>query len=189
MRFFQYILLISTFALSPTVLSQETNDTLDPQLIEMWISSQASFEIWGKQNEEILTADVSPSSNQSNPMEITIESMVQPLKDAGLLASANKVAKKNGFINIDHWAKVTLRVTKAAASLELESQPEVNDLSELTALLETPDISEKQKAMIEYAIKQNKAMVKQLTEDVSKEDKQAVKPYLSKIQNMMDQPY
>jgi len=159
---------------------------LKAELIESWIASQKKFEAWGERNEKSLKTSEDVTVKDANPLELSIESMIKPLREAGLLESANNLAKESGFDSIQHWAETTLRITKTAAAIEFESHPEMNDLSELEKLMNTPNMSKTQKAMLTNAIEKNKAMVKQLTEGVSEFDKNIVKPFLTRIHQMID---
>jgi len=186
MTLFRLILLtLYLFSLSVSHAYSAPTD-LKAELIENWISSQKKFEVWGEKNEKSLLASEDVTVKDANPLELSIESMIKPLKEAGLLDSANNLAKASGFDSIHHWAETTLRITKAAAAIEFESHPEMNDLSELEKLMNTPDMSKAQKAILTNAIEKNKAMVKQLTEGVSAFDKSIVKPFLTRIHQMID---
>ena len=186
MNFLRLIYLsLSLFLLSVSNAYSAPMD-LKAELIENWIASQKKFEEWGEQNEKSLLSSEEVTAKDANPLELSIESMIKPLKEAGLLDSANNLAKVSGFDSIQHWAETTLRITKTAAAIEFESHPEMNDLSELEKLMNTPNMSKTQKAMLTNAIEKNKAMVKQLTEGVSEFDKNIVKPFLTRIHQMID---
>jgi len=182
-RLISFTLLLFSFAVSSAYSSPKE---LKAELIESWISSQKKFEEWGEKNEKRLINSEDSTVKDANPLELSIESMIKPLKEAGLLDSANNLAKKSGFDSIHHWAETTLRITKTAAAIEFESHPEMNDLSELEKLMNTPDMNKTQKEMLMNAIEKNKSIVKELTEGVSEFDKNIVKPFLTRIHKMID---
>ena len=175
------LLLISSFTYAKTPLNITT--------IENWIESQAALKNWGKVHNEVLSASEKTPEEVQNPMKMTVESIVQPLVSAGLYDSANKLIQRHRFSNLEEWAKITIRITTAAAAIEFENKPNAMNTTELEELQNSPLISPEQKALITQAINQNKAMVKQLIENTNKEDKQAIKPFLKRIHSLMSEPY
>jgi hypothetical protein len=163
--------------------------SLTSKLIEGWMASQEELEHWGKKHEKALSQSELHEDKISNPMELTAHSMIEPLRKAKLLGSADKLVKKYGFSDMTQWANTTLKITKAAAAIELESEPGMMDTSKLEALKKNPKISTEQKEMIDKAIKQNNAMMAQIISDTSAEDKKTIKPFLEKILKLMDKPY
>ena len=163
-------------------------DTLNADNIERWLQSQQAFEKWGEKHIEILESSSEQNTEPENPMEMTIESLIAPLKLAGLYTSATQVASHYGFNNLEAWANITLRITKAAAAIEFESHPEMMDTSKLEALKNAPEINEQQKTMIIQAIEKNQLIVTQIISGTSPTDKQAVKPFLKRIHQLMETP-
>ena len=111
---------------TPTSTPHES-EALNADNIERWLQSQQAFEAWGEKHSETLESSSKQSTEPENPMEMTIDSLIEPLKSAGLYASANQVTSKYGFTNLESWANITLRITKAAAAIEFESHPEMMD--------------------------------------------------------------
>jgi len=167
---------------------------LTAQTIEHWLQSQSALEEWGKNNEDKFQskaeqAEDSQIDDHRNPMDMSIESIIQPLKSAGLYDSAKTIVNKYRFNSLEDWADVTIRITTAAAVLEYESNPKAMDTTELEALQNSPQISPQQKKLITQAIEQNKAVIKQLLENTNDADKQAIKPFLKRIHQLMNEPY
>ena len=189
MMYFKFV--VSAFTLSIALFSAnclaDQTAPLSPKLIEQWISSQQAFEAWGKIHEDALSNYDSSVEDVQNPMSMSVDSMIKPLKAVGLYDSANELAKKNGFYGMEHWAETTLRITKAAAALELEAHPAMLDISKLKALANSPNIDPKQKKMLLKAIENNKSITEQLTSGSSSADKQAIAPYLKRINKLMEQ--
>ena len=165
--------------------SQDT-PALSPQLIKQWMTSQKALEEWGNQNEDKIQN--TETKQPSSPFDLDADSMITPLKDAGLYNEANKLVKNYGFTNIEQWANITLRITMAAAAIEISNQPELSDLSELTKLKNNPQISEQQREIIEQAITHNTQMVEQIKSATTPGDMSAVKPLLSDILKLMEEP-
>lgn len=161
---------------------------LNPKLIKNWMNSQRSLEDWGKLNEQALSADHTEDTPKDS-LDMSVASILSPLKEKGLYEDANKVIQKHGFSNIEEWATLTLRITTAAAALEFEASPEMMDTSALEALTKSSQISEEQKKMLIHAIEQNRAMVKQVLSSTNEADKKAIQPYMTQIMSMMDEPY
>ena len=84
---------------------------------------------------------------------------------------------------------MTIRITTAASAIELENNPKAMNTSELEALQSSSQLSPQQKALISQAINQNKTIAKQLIESTSDLDKEAVKPFLPRIHNLMNETY
>lgn len=174
------ITLILTFTSS---LFAETN--LSAEVIEQWIASQKALEEWGHKHEETLTQYEEQADQGENPFLIEAETMIAPLKASGLHTQAENLIKKYGFESMLSWAETTLTITKAAAAIEFENSPEMFDADKLRAILNSGNLNEQQKAMLEQAIAHNQAMVESL-KAIDQEDKDAVRPYLEKIASLMD---
>jgi hypothetical protein len=163
-------------------------------VIEQWIQSQAAFAAWGKKNEQQLNSVENSSQTQQtdeyqNPLNMSISSLIEPLKSSGLYDSASKLVQQYQFSNLEQWADITIRITTAAAAIELENNPQTTNMSELETLQESSQLSPEQKLLITQAIQQNKTMVKQLIERATNSDKTAVKPFLIRIHSLMTEPY
>jgi len=163
-------------------------------IIDQWIQSQSAFAAWGKKNEQLLNAyDSSTKAQQTNehqnPLNMSVSSLIEPLKSSGLYDSASELVKEYQFSSLEQWADITIRITTAAAAIELESNPMAMDTSELEALQGSSQLSPEQKALITQAIKQNQTMAQQLIETTTEMDKQAVKPFLARIHSLMNEPY
>lgn len=171
---------------SPVVFAEQVE--LTPKLIKNWMNSQRSLEDWGKLHEKTLSSSPSDDKPQDT-LDMSVASMLSPLKEKGLYDDANQVIQEHEFSNIEEWAALTLRITTAAAALEFESNPEIMDTSALEALTKSSQINDEQKQMLTNAIEQNRAMVKQVLSATNEVDKKAVQPYMSQIMSMMDEPY
>ncbi|KZY39904.1 MULTISPECIES: hypothetical protein [unclassified Oleiphilus] len=166
-----------------------TDTKLSEQLISSWMKSQDALEDWGKKHQAQLEAKTKDETEVEDPSKMTPESMISPLKAAGLYSSANQLVQSQGFSSIDEWAAITLRITKAAAAIEFEANPEMMDTSRLEALRNSSDISPEHKQVLSNAIEKNQAMVKQILSSASTADKEAIKPFLNDILKMMEEPY
>jgi len=171
---------------SPTL--QASPEILNADNIERWLQSQQAFEAWGEEHSERLESASEQTTEPKNPMDMTVESLIAPLKSANLYASANQFTKNYGFYNLESWASITLRITKAAAAIEFESHPEMMDTSRLEALKSAPEINEQQKTRLIQAIERNRLIVKQVISGTSSADKNAVKPFLNRIHQLMEAP-
>jgi len=185
-----------------TSLPTHATEALTDSIIKNWISSQQAFDNWGELNNETLAAyeEQSPqlnsgldsklnselNSEQSNPLDISPQDMLAPLKASGLYHSAEQLVQKNGFKTLVAWAKITLRITKTAAAIQLAEQQKSSDLSELEALKNASSLSIQQKRLIDSAIKQNQTITAFLETGVSEEDKALVQPYLSNINQLLN---
>jgi len=181
-----------------TSLPTHATEALTDSIITNWISSQQAFDNWGELNNETLAAyeEQSPeldsklnsesNSEQSNPLDISPQDMLAPLKASGLYQSAEQLVQENGFKTLVDWAEITLRITKTAAAIQLAEQQDSSDLSKLEALKNASNISIQQKRLIDNAIKQNQAITVFLETGVADEDKVLVKPYLSHINQLLN---
>ena len=115
--------------------------------------------------------------------------MIKPLIETGLYDSANKLIKAQGFASIDEWASVTLRITKAAAAIELSAHPDMLDSSHLETLRNAKDITPEQRQILSNAIERNQKMVRQILDSTNKADQDAIKPFLARILSLMEEPY
>jgi hypothetical protein len=163
-------------------------------IIDQWLKSQPAFAAWGEKNAQQLNSiesstETQQSNEHQNPFDISVTSLIQPLKSSGLYDSASKLVKQYQFSSLEQWADITIRVTTAAASIELENNPKAMDTSELEALQGSSQLSPEQKLLITQAIQQNKNMAKQLIERTPDNDKKAVKPFLTRIHSLMNEPY
>ena len=164
---------------------------LTAPMIEQWIESQSAFAAWGEKNEQQLLSADNATTEQStdahqNPLDMSVSSLIQPLKSSGLYHSASELVKRYHFNSLEQWADITIRITSAAAAIELEKNPKALDISELEALQHSSQLPPEQKALITQAIKQNQAMVKQFFANTTDQDKQAVQPFLKRIHHLMD---
>ena len=165
--------------------------TLSDEVIEQWIQSQSAFVAWGEKNDQQLNTANNASNTQEtdqhqNPLNMDISSLIQPLKASGLYDSATKLVQQFHFTNLESWADVTIRITSAAAAIELENNPKSFDTTELEVLQDSSKLSAQQKKLITDAIHKNKLMAQQLIKHSSNADKTAVKPFLSKIYHLMN---
>ena len=187
-HFYLPVMLVATTLL--TSLSTHAAEALTDSIIKNWISSQQAFENWGELNNETLAAyeEQNPelNSEQSNPLSISPQDMIAPLKASGLYHSAEQLVQENGFKTLVDWAEITLRITKTAAAIQLAEQQDSSDLSKLEALKNASNISIQQKRLIDNAIKQNQAITVFLETGVADEDKVLVKPYLSHINQLLN---
>jgi len=163
-------------------------------IIDQWIQSQSAFSEWGKKNEQQLSSiessdNILQTDEHQNPLNMSVSSLIQPLKSSGLYDSASELVKQYQFSSLEQWADITIRITTAAAAIELENNPKAMDTSELEALQGSSQLSPEQKALITQAIKQNQTIARQLIENTTDFDKQAVKPFLARIHNLMNEPY
>lgn len=182
MKLFIYFTTILIMSLN-TCLAEPR--ALSAVIIEHWMSSQQAFEAWGKENEPTLSSYQEHAKEADQALEMSTESMTKPLKETGLEASANALVKKHGFDDIEHWADITLRITKAAAAIEYEKYPAKFELPDQKDLI---NMSARQKSQLLDAFKKNIAMLKQFTAGSSEMDKQAVKPFIDQIHRLMEQP-
>lgn len=180
------IALLLPFILATTpAMAEELK--LSEKIIQSWINSQSELEAWGQKHQARLEANETATSTIENPADMSPESMIAPLKAAGLYNDANQLVQALGFSNLEEWASVTLRITQAAAAIEIESNPEIMGNSQLEALRNATDINPEHMQMLTKAIEQNQAMVKQIIGSTSKADKDAIKPYLDRILRMMEE--
>ncbi len=179
--------LITAFMLlAYTAAASAQSGELTEAVISNWIASQQSLETWGEEHEDKIAEYEANMEQIDNPMAITADRMLQPLKAAGLYDDASKIVKQHDFSSLEAWAEATLRITKTAAALQFEAHPEAMDMSQLEAMINSPQISAEQKAMLTQAMEQNKAIIDQLVNGVSDKDKASVKPFLPKINALMD---
>lgn len=157
---------------------------LSSQTMDNWMASQKALKTWGDQHHKTL-AKYEDQIGNDNPLDITPEAMLQPLKSVGLYDSAEQLVRQYGFANLHDWAALSLRITKAAAALQFSRQPQP-DLSELEALQQSSKASPQQQQIISDTIAQNKAIALYLRTQVSKEDQQFVAPYLEHINRLLN---
>ncbi len=177
------LLLLLSIAFTTTSIQAQT---LNETVIKQWLNSQKALESWG--DKHAATLDQYETDLPANPMDLSAETMLTPLRKSGLYKEANNLVKEYGFDSIDAWADITLRITKAAAAIEFAQNPELTDMSEMKELLNSAQIDPAQKKMIEQAMSQNKLMVEQIMKGTSKEDMKAVKPMINEIIQSMEDP-
>ncbi|MDX1451276.1 MAG: hypothetical protein R3183_01880 [Oleiphilaceae bacterium] len=169
-------------------LSAAAASPLTGKQIENWIASQQALQQWGDANaDKIARYEAEMDRTEVNPMDFSAETMLKPLRASGLYSDAESIVKKNGFKTLEEWANMTIRISKAAASIEMDQMPEAFDMAEMQAMMNSQEFSDEQRAMMQQAIDQANMMRKQFTEGITAEDKQAVRPYLQQIMQIMEQ--
>lgn len=179
------IRIIITFSLT-LCMPLNAAEPLTEELIERWVDSQKAFNQWGETNQQALLDYETTTEGPENPLIISAEEMLRPLKQTGLGRSATTLVAKFGFGSLESWAEITLRITRAAAAIQAETQQGSLDTSKLEALKASGKLSEQQKSVVSRAITQNNAMLEYLEQQVSSTDKAAVKPHLSKLKALFD---
>ena len=160
--------------------------TLNTETVDRWIASQKAFSQWGEENQSTLQEYEAANDGPDNPLTLSVDDMLRPLKGSGLDQSAASLVKQYGFESLESWAETTLRITRAAAAIQVESQQGSLDTSKLEALKKSGKLSEQQKALVNRAISQNNSMLNYLKNEVSQEDKQAIAPHLNKLQALFE---
>ncbi|TNC82263.1 MAG: hypothetical protein C9356_04395 [Oleiphilus sp.] len=159
---------------------------LSEKLVRNWIDSQKAFAEWGDAHAERLSAYQGNVVTEGNPLAISASEMVRPLKETGLQSSAEQLLRRYGFNSLEEWANLTLRITQSAAALQVDQQKESLDSSKLEALAASGQLSQEQQEMVSRAIQQNQQMLDYLDNNVSEEDKAAIRPYLGDLQGLLE---
>ncbi|MCD8523992.1 MAG: hypothetical protein LRY66_03515 [Saccharospirillaceae bacterium] len=172
-------LLISLLA--PLVMAAD----LTEKDVKHWMEAMPALEKWLDQHEDKL-----PEENFAG--ETSLDAMfnkgIEQLKDAGLYNDFSKQVKANGYKNIEQWAEISRRVTMGYMALEMEN--EQVSLSQLEAQLEqirqSEGMSAEQKMMMEQMMTTSLMMLRSV-ENVSKQDKEAVRPYRQQLADQFDE--
>ena len=179
-----FTLLALLFATSHALAAQP----LTPTLIENWMASQKALQQWGAAHEdEIARYEEHIDMSQVNPMEFNAETMLKPLRASGLYSQAERIVKQHDFSSMESWAELKIRITKAAASIEMDQTPDAFDMSQIKAMMASGDFTPEQEAMMQQAIDQSEMMRKQLVDDINPADKKALQPYLNEIMRLMEE--
>lgn len=168
---------------------------IDTNRIKTWIASQEAFARWGEQHNEALStpnneALPNPSTNSErdsdNPLAISAEQMLRPLKQAKLYGSAERMIQASGFATLKDWADYTLRITQAAMAVQIEASGSIGNNAELEQLLREDQLSARDRAMLEAGIAQNQAIERYLNDQVSSSDKAAIEPLLPMLEQFIE---
>lgn len=181
-------LLRSLFFFTSIALSVATiaAEPLNADTVNRWVESQKAFTAWGEEHQSVLRKYEETNEGPENPLSLSVDDMLRPLNESGLGQSASAVVKRFGFVSLESWADTTLRITRAAAAIQVESQQGSLDTSKLEALKQSGKLSKQQQAVVSSAIRQNNSMLNYLKNQVSEEDKDAVKPHLKKLQTLFE---
>ncbi len=180
----QLLAVLALFVLTGNLFAAQP---ITDKLIDNWIASQKALQAWGDKHEaEIAKYEEQIDMTQVNPLDFSAETMLKPLKASGLYGQAEDIVTKHNFDNLEQWADLTIRITKIAASIEMEKAPGAFDTSEIEAMLGSGQIPPEQEAMMRQAIEQAKALRAQLSEGISQAERQAIQPYLPQIMQLME---
>lgn len=157
------------------------NQALDDKIIASWIDSQKKLAEWGDKNASEIARYELQAPRESNPLEISVADMLHPLKASGKLPEAQRIVQASGFKALEDWAQLTLRITKAAAAVQIEGNAEMMRSASLAARQQASQLSAGEKAILERAIKQNDEMVTYLQNEIPEDDKKAVRPHLEAL--------
>ncbi len=161
---------------------------LTPALIENWMASQKALQQWGAAHEdEIARYEEQVDMSEVNPMDFNAETMLKPLRASGLYSQAERIVKQHDFSSMESWANLTIRITKAAAAIEMEQTPDAFDMSQIKEMMASGEFTPEQEAMMQQAIDQSEMMRKQLVDDINPDDKNALRPYLNEIMRLMEE--
>jgi len=168
-------------------LQSYASTSLSQQDVQNWIQSQKALAKWGEQHAATLDAVEQDSSGPQNPFDMSIQDMLKPLERSGLAKDAEQLIQRYGFDSLEDWAEATLRITKAAAAIQVEGQEAQLDTAHLEALKNSGRLSPQEQAMINQAIEQNQSILHQLQNNVTDADKSAVRPLLKELQELMNE--
>ena len=160
--------------------------SLSGTLIERWIASQEALATWGDQHEAALDAAGTDDDEFSNPFTVDPATLVAPLKKSGLYGEAKDLMSDFGFSSPESWAEATLDITRAAAALEFDKQPNMFDMSRLKQMLAQAELPPDHKRLLEKALAHNAAMIESL-KAVSTDDKNQIRPFLDQIGSLLEE--
>ncbi|MBK8973497.1 MAG: hypothetical protein IPM37_19910 [Hahellaceae bacterium] len=154
---------------------------LTPALIEKWIAAAPQIEAFGKKYESKL--DQMSSSSKDFSKVFDPDTMLKPIREAGLLEELESMADDAGFASAEEWAEVTGKIAKAAAAIKMQGYadkmgPEME--ARMKAMMDNPDLTPEARQMMQQTMAQSMGMVKSL-KDVPESEKKMVAPYLPKM--------
>lgn len=154
---------------------------LTPALIEKWIAAAPQIEAFGKKYEKKLEQVPSSGSDMSKAFEP--ETMLKPIREAGLMDELESMADDAGFASAEEWAAVTGKIARATAAIKMKGYaekmgPEME--ARMKAMMDNPDLTPEARQMMQQTMAQSMSMVQSL-KDVPESDKKMVEPYLPKM--------
>ncbi len=160
---------------------------LDDSAINNWLDSMEALQAWAE--EEGIEDD--PIAD-GHPGEDDFEQMLA--KAAREHPQAGRIIRANGFSGADDWAGTGARIISAWMAVEIEREnPQMEEQmrqmeQQVEQMRNDPNIPEQQREMMVQQMEQARSMMRSMTEDVSDEDKAAVRRNRDRLNSVMDQP-
>ncbi len=159
---------------------------LTAKVIESWMAAMPDVEAFGVRHEQALEAV--DGEDQGFMEAFDVESMVKPLKQAGLYDEVADLVARHGFDSPEAWAEVTGRITRAGMALEYGDGAAFNEAeieAQWKAMANNPEIPPEALQLYQRTMDQARSMAKMIKE-TPEADKDAVRPYVSRLKKILD---
>ena len=114
---------------------------------------------------------------------------IAQLQKAGLYDEFSKLVKTQSFDSVEAWSEVSKKITMAYMAISMEGETvDVKQIEAQIEQLKASALPEEQKQMMENMLQASMNMINSLG-TISAADKEAVRPYLTKITSHFDQDH
>jgi Holliday junction resolvasome RuvABC endonuclease subunit len=155
-------------------------EPLTNDVIERWLKSQQELVAWGNKHKERMDHD------SSNGIPRNASDMLAPVKAAGLYGELGKILEKYGFSQPEKWADVSIRIIGALGAIQVgDSMKGVDIQAQINQIQNTEGMSAAQKQQMIQMMQQSMNAMQQMA-SASEADIAIVKPYVSKIESVLN---
>lgn len=162
-------------------------DLSDDQ-VNNWVSSMPTLQSWLDKHEDQLPKEDMMKKGVASVDEMFTQGIAQ-LQKAGLYDEFSKLVKTQSFDSVEAWSEVSKKITMAYMAISMEGETvDVKQIAAQIQQLKASALPEEQKQMMENMLQASMNMIKSLG-TISAADKEAVRPYLTKITSHFDQDH
>lgn len=167
----------------PVRAQPEDARPLTKQLVKGFLDAMPELEAWGNENEHRF--DTVEESADTDDFSSFYETFVSSFEGVDVPAEMRAILKRHGFDSIESWADAGARTMQAYFALKYElSAPERNGhMKEALEQIENSGMSDEQKDAMRQLLTAGDEAMKSFSQ-VSKADKDAVRPFLGRIDEM-----
>jgi len=186
----QASLILLSLVFAPLVHSE----SLTENDVESFISSMEAMQPLIDKHQAFIDSIEDPD-NDNRDIEFSrmMSSMIDDVKGHEMYDDLDNLVDDFGFRSPEAWAKKGDRIVSTWFAIEMEGQesmtPDLAEMERAMAELENnPDMPESAKAQMRAMMEQSMATFRSAAsaaDQVTKADKQAVRPYVERLQNVM----
>ncbi|WP_320818688.1 hypothetical protein [Thalassolituus sp.] len=162
-------------------------DLSDDQ-VNNWVSSMPALQSWLDKHEDQLPKEDMMKKGVASVDEMFTQGIAQ-LQKAGLYGEFSKLVKTQSFDSVEAWSEISKKITMAYMAISMEGEAvDVKQIEAQIEQLKASALPEEQKQMMENMLQASMNMINSLG-TISAADKEAVRPYLTKITSHFDQDH